>query len=499
MRHRWRECSFGVLAFSAAGAFAWADEPGVAVSQADLARMEAQLNAQQARIDDLQAQLQIAQSQDVEKVRTDALRNQIKEILSEREFREQLVGSITQAGYDDGFFVRSSDEKFAMKLNGVFQFRWTYYDQQRTNKWQAVGLQRDDRTGFDVQRMRVTLSGQIGNPDLTYQLTIRADAPDGYGARIHFAWVNYRFADEFQVKFGTFRLASTHAQMQSDMNFNLMDRPMTDAVFGLGIGTGVRLWGQLFSKRLDWYLDVVNSLNSPDGRVITNDPPELDNNPALVFKTIWHALGDKPGKEFKDDPDFEHHISPALDLGFHYAFNNDLYDAKTTKIPFPLVAGYQQGGFGLTNTNGLQINQFGFDADFKLGGLSVIGEYIVRVVDPRHVYQTPYSPWWVLTGDGSTTAQHGAYVQAGYFLPIQALQDKVEVVARIGGVSALAAEQEGSWEYTAGVNYYVDRQRFKVSADVTKVYEAPISSSPSSLANVNDDALVFRVQVQLSY
>lgn len=487
----------GVWCVLAIPAIARADEPR-GPSEAALERMEAQLQAQQARIGELEKQLTLANSQDVEKVRTDALREQIKSILGEREFREQLIGSITQAGYDDGFFIKSSDDKYSMKVNGVFQFRWTYYDQQRTNRWQLPGLQRDDRTGFDVQRMRIALNGKFGD-NASYHLTIRADAPDGYNARIHYAWANYRFADEFQVKAGIFRLASTHAQMQSDSNFNMIDRPMTDAVFGLGVGTGVRFWGQLFGKRLDYYVDIVNSLGSPDNRTITTDPAELDNNPALVAKLVWHALGDKPGKEFKDDPDFDHHPSPALDIGMHYAFNADEYDSRTLRVPFPLVNGYRQGGFGLTSTNGTQMNQFGLNANFKLAGFSLIGEYMLRTIDPKRVYSTPYTPWWILTNDGSTTAQHGAYVQAGYFLPIECLKDKLELVARVGGVSALASEQEGSWEYSAGANYYFDKQRCKLSADVTKVYEAPISSSTSSLANVNDNALVFRVQFQVAF
>ncbi|MBU0618444.1 MAG: OprO/OprP family phosphate-selective porin, partial [Planctomycetes bacterium] len=203
---------------------------------------------------------------------------------------------------------------------------------------------------------------------------------------------------------------------------------------------------------------------------------------------------------FASQSDIEFHESPALDLGFHYAFNDDQYDALTTRIPFPLPRqALGVGAFGLTNTNGLQINQFGFDTAFKYMGFSATGEYILRMVDPRRAGRQPFSNWWLMTRQADTTVQHGAYVQLGYFLPIPGLEKKLEAVARVGGISALANGRDAAWEYAAGLNYYLEGQNVKLQADVTKVDEVPITSSYKSLANVNDDALMFRVQLQVAF
>jgi hypothetical protein len=286
--------------------------------------------------------------------------------------------------------------------------------------------------------------------------------------------------------------------MMSDENFNMVDRSMTDAVFGLGIGLGVRVWGQLFDKKLDYYLDVVNSLNSPGNRTITNDPAEHDNNPAVLFRLVWHAMGDDPGNDFKTEADIDKHSSPALDIGFHYAFNEDDGDLRTTRIPFKRTRALGGGGFGLTTTNGLQINQFGLDAAFKYQGFSLITAYTVRIVDVRQGSR-PFAPMFILTGDDSTTVMHGAYLQMGYFLPIPGLEEKLEAVVRVGGISVLNGGQEGTWEYAAGLNYYIEGNKVKLQTDVTKVTEVPISNSYSSLANVNDDALIWRVQLQFAF
>jgi len=300
------------------------------------------------------------------------------------------------------------------------------------------------------------------------------------------------------------RIMTTRAQAMADDAQHFMDRPMTDAVFGSGLGVGVQFWGKC-SNKFEYYIQVLNALSGAGNRTITNDQAtptgtDMDSNPALVFRGVWHALGGEDGPAFKTVSDLGGDSAPALDIGFHYAFNEDEGDTATTRIPFPLPRRpLGVGGFGLTNTNGMQINQFGLDAAFKYMGFSAAGEYILRIVDPRRAGRRPFTPWWMMTRQGDTVVQHGAYLSLGYFLPIPGLEKKLEAVARVGGVSTLANGQEGVWEYSGGLNYYLEGNNVKLQADVTRVYEAPITSSYSSLANVNDDAWVFRVQLQVAF
>ncbi len=494
------------LCSSAAASMALAASAlGYGEDQQKVQQLEARIVNQQQELAQLQDRLVSLRGVDqTDQARASAMREQIRAILSEKEFRDSLAPSSLQAGYNDGFYIGSSDENFQLKVNGVLQFRWTSYGTRSDNKYRQLRLERNDRTGFDLQRTRVVINGYAYSKDLTYHITLRSDAPDGYDTNLHYAWVNYRFADEFQIRAGIFRLASTRAQVTGDQNFQGIDRPLSDAVFGLGIGTGVRFWGRVFDKQLDWYLDVVNSLGSPTARTITPDPAEHDNNPAILAKLVWHALqpdGEDGAKEFATESDLKFHEQPALDIGMHYAFNEDDGDRRTLRIPFPQTnPGPSEGGFGLTNTNGLQINQFGWDAAFKWHGFSIIGEYVLRIVDPRSAGGSrPWTNWWLLTGDDSTTAQHGAYVQAGYFLPIPGLEKKIEAYARVGGISTLAQEQEGTWEYAGGLNYFIEGHKVKLQTEVTKVSEVPISSSTTSLANVNDDALIWRVQMVVAF
>lgn len=472
-----------------------------AQDQADprVAQLEARVRDAADRLRRLELACDEASARDVDAVRADHLREQIRAVLGDRQFAESLMPSGLSAGYENGFYIRDSSGAFSLLVNGQLQFRWTHYATRADNRWLGPRTQRNDRTGFDLQRARVAFSGTAYDANLTYNLTVRADAPDSGDINILYGWVNYRFSDALQVRAGVFRLASTRVQFQSDLNLNMIDRPMTDAVFGLGIGTAFRVWGELFNRRLAYYVDVANALGTPENRTITPDPADMDSNPAILARVVWRALGEQPGKDFAVDPDLPAHAQPAFELGAHYAFNADEGDSRTLRIPFPLPRGNGRGGFGLTTANGLQIHQWGVDAGFKYRGVSLIGEYILRLLDVRRAARSPYTPLWQLTGDGSTNAQHGAYVQAGWFLPVPGLENKLEAVARVGGVSVASGGREGTWEYSGGVNYYLAGPRTKLQLDVTKVSEAPISSSYSSLATVNDDALVFRAQIQVSY
>lgn len=486
-----------------------ADESSSETQRPDMARLEALLEAQQKKIEALEQQVQAAAQADMNAARVDQMKQQIREVLSEKEFRESLMPSTVQAGYDKGFFIKSSDDKFMMKFNGLMQFRWTHYSTRRENRYLLPGFRRHDRDGFDLARARFTISGNAYSKDLTYQIEFDMSSPVGYNARLHYGWVNYRFMDELQFRAGVFRIASTRANFYSSSKFQFVDWPTMDAVFGLGVGTGVRLWGQLFEKRVEYYLDVVNSLGTPATQTITTDENLYaqghDNNPAIVARVVWHALtgacsngSPAVNEHFDGAADIEHHTEPALDFGFHYAFNDDYHDG-TLRIPFARHSFFREGGFGLTSSDGLQLNQFGFDAGFKYMGFSLTGEYVLRIQDVRAGDHPPFAPLYQLTGDGSTAVQQGAYVQAGYFLPIPGLENKLEVVTRIGGVAALAGGQEGTWDYGGGLNYYIEGTKVKLQTDVTKVSEVPISSATHSLANVNDDALIFRVQLQVCF
>ncbi|MBK8913405.1 MAG: hypothetical protein IPM64_02185 [Phycisphaerales bacterium] len=467
--------------------------------EARLAPLLARYEEQQRRLLELERSMQTGD--DVELERTRSLRAQIRDILADAEFREALMPPTLTAGYDNGFYLRSTDGAFAFRFNGFLMFRYTHLGTRQENRYVDPRLRRSDRSGFDITRLRMTFSGHAFSKDMTYSITIRSDGAQRNNTALHMGWIEYAFDDALHVRLGRFRLANLRQQVISDSRLQFADRGLVDAVFGLNFGTGVSFLGKLADGRLRYAVDVVNSVDGPNNRVITNDPSQLDGNPALVARAAWRVLGEDAdlGSYEGDDRLRE---DPGLELAAHYAFNQDDGDRGTARIPFNrsgLFPFFRSGGFGLASMNGTRFHQIGVDAVFKWRGFSLQGEYVARFLDIRAAWDNPAAPLWRLTGEESTTAMHGAYVQTGCFLPIPGHEKRLEAVARVGGVRTNVGGGEGAWEYAAGFNYHFHGQKAKIVTDVTKITEAPISSPTAGMPNVNDDVLMWRVQYQVNF
>ena len=255
-RINWRGCLSGAIVLGVLAGTAFAGD-GTSSAQGDsgdqVARLETLLNAQQRKIEALEEQLTAASAQDQDAARVEAIKQQVREVLSEDEFRESLMPSMMQAGYDKGFFIKSADENFLMKFGGLFQFRWTHYQAQKRNHYLRPRLHRNDRTGFDFQRLRINFKGHAFDPNLTYFVEFRTDSTNGYDGILSWAYLDYRFHEALHFRVGKFKSASTRANTTGHSQLQFMSRPMVDAVFGLGFNLGARFWGQLFDKRVDWY------------------------------------------------------------------------------------------------------------------------------------------------------------------------------------------------------------------------------------------------------
>jgi len=132
-------------------------------------------------------------------LRSEYLRDEVRRILLEPGLRE-AGGAPLQAANDRGFFLRSADENFLLRFHGRLQFRWTHYARQSRNEYRLPRYERDDLTGFDVKRIRFHMRRHVYTKDLTYFVKWMADSPSAYDARILYAFLNYRFIDEFQFK-----------------------------------------------------------------------------------------------------------------------------------------------------------------------------------------------------------------------------------------------------------------------------------------------------------
>ena len=196
------------------------------------------------------------------------MRAQIREILSDPEFRESLTcRPPLQAGYDKGFFIRSSDKQVLaqVQLHHPLPLDPLRCRQPESLHPAAPATQRPHRLRHQPRPASASW-GHVYDENLTYLFSLTHATDSRYDVRSIYAWLNYKFADEFNIMLGQMRLASTRQQMSPITRYQFTELPFSDALFGCGCGIGVRFWGQLFDKRVTYWLDVTNSWSGTGNR-----------------------------------------------------------------------------------------------------------------------------------------------------------------------------------------------------------------------------------------
>ena len=210
--------SMGAMAADPGGAMASADQE-LLKDKIDRLEMlveqqDARLRQQDEKIESLQNQLTTGDGT-LDEARVDQIKKLVREVIADSEFRESLFPDQVQVGYDKGFYIRSADEQFLMKINGRLAMRYTYYNDQSRNRWTAPRQRYSDRSGMEIERLRLGFSGHLWGPDLTYRIEIDADTDDEHTWENQYAWVAYRFADELRVMVGLFKVPFGRQETES--------------------------------------------------------------------------------------------------------------------------------------------------------------------------------------------------------------------------------------------------------------------------------------------
>jgi len=168
--------------------------------------------------------------------------------------REGSGRSESLAGWDEkrGFYLRSSDNKFNLRLTGQIQGDYRAF------------LDGDDRTDIDtflVRRARLGIEATVLNyyefrllPDFSNSQAPGVPAQE----RIQDAYLNIHYWDAFQFEVGKFKQPFSYEQLIQDRFVPTLERSMIDQLVPAR-DEGVMVHGQkLLSDRLDYGLSVFN-------------------------------------------------------------------------------------------------------------------------------------------------------------------------------------------------------------------------------------------------
>ncbi len=360
---------------------------------------------------------------------TEALEKRLRELeAKEKERAVELEAKQKEPGfevkYDNGFSVRSPDNRFSLTVNGLVQARYTLLapEEGKTNH------------NFDVALGRLAFSGSVFDPDLMYFMQLHGSTlGNSNGVSLLDWWLKYRLLPDVSVQGGRFVLPYSRQFYTHPGNLLFPDLSEADLAFNLPRGIGVHAAAGL--GRLSFHAAVLNSIRALDGAGQQN----LNDKIAGLGRVELAIL--EPYGYLESSPKMV--SAPQLSLGLAAAFN-----------PIDEVSALQNVVPGDQTTN------VTVDAGFRWQLLTLQAAGYYRRNDFKGSGRPAANDW-------------GYYGQIGYYL----VPERWELAARISGVDFARLNAPGTLgdttAYSLGLNYYLYGHNAKLQGDYSFLDLAP--------------------------
>lgn len=155
----------------------------------------------------------------------DEVRSIVAEMLADAETRTSLRAAGAVAGHDGKFFLASADGNFRLNIGGQIQTRYhlNFRDDDASDD--------DFESGFQTPRTKLTLTGNVSDPKLTYRVQTNFDKASGV-AILEDAYVVYSFENGWSIKGGQAFGQFMREWFMGDAKMLALDRSLTAFVFG---------------------------------------------------------------------------------------------------------------------------------------------------------------------------------------------------------------------------------------------------------------------------
>ncbi|MHC4991039.1 MAG: porin [Planctomycetota bacterium] len=195
----------------------------------------------EARLSRLEARLDVLQADDLDRLHASsaAVRALIDDILEDADARTQRLDADADAGWDGGFFLRSTDGNFSLQVGGRLQVRFVYNRRDSPDR---------DRWGFEVRRLRLDLAGHVVDPRLQYRVQL-ANTGTG-GTRLNDSFVRWAPAGELAIRAGRYRPPLLREERVSSKRQLAAERSLVRSAFIQQRAIGIEVAGR--HERLRW-------------------------------------------------------------------------------------------------------------------------------------------------------------------------------------------------------------------------------------------------------
>jgi len=396
-----------------------------------------------------------------------------KGVISAEDYQEVIKSKPVVYKPGEGFTFTSADAKYQGAIGGFMQLRYTYAALDGSNNNSAKTTQ--DSSQFAMNRVKLFFSGYSLTPDLTYKLQLNITQSNilSTGKEIEEAYLNYRFIDAAQIRFGQDKVPFARQFIVSSANQQFIDLSHVATAFAPGYDNGLVLHGRIAGGLLSYATGVFGGVGQ--GMVATSD----DN--AIVARIAANPLGELKYTE----SDLDGSGQPLVSIGANYYGDRVKNGATTNLNIFSQSSGWAGIGAPLmpakfAATEELDIDTFGCDAAFKWRGLYAQAEYFQGRIEGRSSH--------------NTLRAQGFYGQAGYFV----IAKRLEIAARYAYLDPNSTVGNDRWvETTGAVSWYFDRHNLKIQGDYTDIHKQAALAFNSG-PNATDDKR-FRLQAQIIF
>jgi len=442
---------------------------------ADIAALRDQLQRQQQVINQQQQRLNTLEQSDGERWlnerRAEEVKTLVREVLADADTRASLLQDGLTAGYDRGFFIKSNDGAFTLKINGEEQTRFIY-NTQDADEGSSTD---DDEVGFQIRRARLAFSGNVISPDLTYRLRLAYDRGSG-NVSFDDAWFAYKLNDDWKIQLGQFKPQFIREESVGGFSQLAVERSYLADYFTIDYTQGAEL-SYTGSDRFRAFVAV------HDGSYAANTEFNADRTEtALSGRAEFLLAGD--WRQFSDFTSFS-----GNKLG----------------ILVGIGAAYEIGERGRGTANP-DVLKYSADVSAEFGGANLFAAFYGQQFDDNDKAGLPTN-----LDDAN---QIGFVVQGGVFL----IPDKFELFARYewidfdgayyrssgggtqGGTGDLAGNDDLSL-VTVGGNWYFKKHNAKFTVDLVWALDpVPVGNSGAGiLASSEDDQVSLRSQLQFVF
>jgi hypothetical protein len=143
---------------------------------------------------------------------------------------EQAEKSPVRAHYDEGFRLNSADGRFALRLNGLLQVRYSYVDYDP-----LIRFNQEDYSNFFVRRARLYFSGHAGSPRFTYFIHVQLEPAQAINAND--LWVEYEFSDMLRLGGGRNKISYGLEFMNSGSALGMVERSLMSGETDIDLGS----------------------------------------------------------------------------------------------------------------------------------------------------------------------------------------------------------------------------------------------------------------------